>query len=82
MTDAEQVQIRISDCGIGLAPAHRERIFQPFFTTKEQGLGLGLSLCSTIVKLHGGALSLDNNPGGGATAAFTLPALNRAEAAQ
>jgi signal transduction histidine kinase len=41
-----------------------------------------LSLCSTIVKLHGGALSLDNNPGDGATAAFTLPALNRAEAAQ
>jgi PAS domain S-box-containing protein len=82
VTDAEQVQIRISDCGTGLAPVHRERIFQPFFTTKERGLGLGLSLCSTIVKLHGGALSLDNNPGDGATAAFTLPALNRAEAAQ
>jgi PAS domain S-box-containing protein len=81
-TDAEQVQVRISDCGIGLAPVHRERIFQPFFTTKEQGLGLGLSLCSAIVKLHGGALSLDNNAGGGATAAFTLLAPNRTKAAQ
>jgi PAS domain S-box-containing protein len=82
VTGAEQVQIRISDRGTGLASVHRERIFQPFFTTKEQGLGLGLSLCSAIVKLHGGALSLDNNAEGGATAAFTLLALNRAAAAQ
>jgi PAS domain S-box-containing protein len=72
-TDAEQVQVQISDCGTGLAPACRRRVFQPFFTTKERGLGLGLSLCSAIVKLHGGAMSLDNNAGDGATATFTLP---------
>jgi PAS domain S-box-containing protein len=78
MTDAEQVQIEVSDCGVGLAPAWQKRVFQPFFTTKERGLGLGLSLCSAIVKLHGGALSLNNNnAGGGATATFTLPLPNR-----
>jgi PAS domain S-box-containing protein len=82
-TAAEQVQIEVSDCGVGLAPASQKRVFQPFFTTKEQGLGLGLSLCSAIVKLHGGALSLNNNnAGGGATATFTLPLLHRLEAAE
>jgi PAS domain S-box-containing protein len=82
-TAAEQVQIEVSDCGVGLAPASQKRVFQPFFTTKEQGLGLGLSLCSAIVKLHGGALSLNNNnAGSGATATFTLPLLHRLEAAE
>jgi PAS domain S-box-containing protein len=81
-TGAGQVQIEVSDCGVGLAPAWQKRVFQPFFTTKERGLGLGLSLCSAIVKLHGGALSLNNNAGGGATATFTLPLLNRLEAAE
>ena len=81
-TDAEQVQIEVSDCGVGLAPASQKRVFQPFFTTKEQGLGLGLSLCSAIVKLHGGALSLNNNAGRGATATFTLPLVDQREAAE
>jgi PAS domain S-box-containing protein len=80
-TDAEQVQVEVSDCGTGLTPADSKRVFQPFFTTKQRGLGLGLSLCSAIVKLHGGALSLNNNAGGGATATVTLPQLNRLKAA-
>jgi PAS domain S-box-containing protein len=71
--DIDQVQVEISDSGTGLAAADRQRIFQPFFTTKERGLGIGLSLCSAIVKAHGGALSLDNNTVGGATATITLP---------
>jgi C4-dicarboxylate-specific signal transduction histidine kinase len=67
------IEISVADRGTGLPPAHEARIFQPFFTTKERGLGLGLSICSSIVKAHGGKLSLANSPTGGATATFTLP---------
>ena len=59
--------------GHGIAAADQARLFQPFFTTKEHGLGLGLSICSTIVKSHGGKLSLENNASGGATAVIALP---------
>jgi len=69
----DQIEALIVDCGHGLTPEARTRLFQPFFTTKEFGLGLGLSICSTIVKSHGGKLTVQNNADGGATAAFTLP---------
>jgi signal transduction histidine kinase len=59
-----------------LLQADQMRAFQPFFTTKERGLGLGLSLSSSIIKLHGGELVLENNARGGATATFRLPRLN------
>jgi PAS domain S-box-containing protein len=80
VTSIQDVQIVVSDCGLGLAPDHQERVFQPFFTTKARGLGLGLSLCSAIAKLHGGSLTLENGADGGATATLTLPALQRLEA--
>jgi signal transduction histidine kinase len=67
------VSIDISDRGDGLPPLHEERIFQPFFTTKECGLGLGLAICSSIIKLHGGTLDLENNPKEGATATLVIP---------
>jgi signal transduction histidine kinase len=51
-------------------------VFQAFFTTKKQGLGLGLSLSLKIIKLHGGTIHLHNNPMVGVTAAFTLPRSN------
>lgn len=73
IADEDSVEVRIADRGSGLSPADREKLFKPFFTTKEHGLGIGLSLCSSIISLHGGALSLENNAEGGATAAFTLP---------
>jgi len=79
-TNTQDVQIIISDCGAGLTPDHRERVFQPFFTTKARGLGLGLSLCSAIAKLHGGSLTLENGTSGGATATLTLPALPQLQA--
>ncbi len=68
-----RVSIDISDRGTGLAPSHEQRIFQPFFTTKERGLGLGLTICSSIIKLHGGTLDLENNPKEGATATLIMP---------
>ena len=70
---AEQIEVIIIDRGHGLTPEARAQLFQPFFTTKEFGLGLGLSICSTIVKSHGGKLTVRNNANGGTTAAFTLP---------
>ncbi|HEX5507727.1 MAG TPA: MASE1 domain-containing protein [Pseudolabrys sp.] len=72
MTD-EDVEVRISDLGVGLPTADSQHEFRPFCTTKKRGLGLGLSICSTIVKTHGGALSLQNNTIEGATASFRLP---------
>lgn len=81
-TTAQDVELVVSDCGTGLTPAHSEKVFQPFFTTKPKGLGLGLSLCATIAKLHGGTLTLENAAHGGVTATLTLPSLNRREAGE
>lgn len=69
----EQIEAIIIDRGYGIAPEVEKLLFQPFVTTKEFGLGLGLSICSTIVKSHGGKLTLQNNAYGGATATFVLP---------
>ena len=84
VTDANAagVWVRVSDRGKGLQPAHQERVFQAFFTTKKQGLGLGLSLSLKIIKLHGGTIHLHNNPMVGVTAAFALPQSNALLAAE
>jgi signal transduction histidine kinase len=65
--------VHIYDRGTGLPPSREQEVFQPFFTTKKRGLGLGLSICTSIVKLHGGTLSLQNNVREGASAVFRLP---------
>lgn len=67
------IEIVVSDGGNGLDEIARTRAFEPFYTTKSHGLGLGLAICSTIVKAHGGTLSLNNADGGGATAVIRLP---------
>lgn len=67
------VEVSVSDRGRGIAEEQRSQLFKPFFTTKEHGLGLGLSICSKIVKAHEGKLSVDNNPDRGATAVLALP---------
>jgi signal transduction histidine kinase len=72
-TDEGGIEVRIADCGTGLPPSQEQIVFQPFFTTKKRGLGLGLSICASIMKLHGGTLSLQNNVSEGATAIFRLP---------
>jgi C4-dicarboxylate-specific signal transduction histidine kinase len=70
----EDVEIEIEDMGTGLPPGGKSEAFKPFFTTKKRGLGLGLSICDSIIRSHGGSLSLENNTDKGATARFWLPA--------
>lgn len=67
------VSFSVSDRGPGIDPKELEKVFEPFFTTKTQGLGLGLSVCRTIISAHGGKLWAANNPDRGATFHFTLP---------
>ena len=67
------IEAVVTDHGRGLTSEQVVRMFEPFYTTKEQGLGLGLSICSNIINQHGGKLQLGNNETGGATASFTLP---------
>jgi C4-dicarboxylate-specific signal transduction histidine kinase len=74
----KHVEANIADFGIGIAADNQRRLFEPFFTTKEHGLGLGLSICSTIVKAHGGRLGIDNNDHGGATASLSFPSTHAA----
>src|SRR5882724_49169 len=70
----ETVTIVVRDSGAGLDPQRAERLFDAFFTTKPEGMGLGLSICRTIISAHGGHLSNANNTDHGATFEFTLPA--------
>jgi len=66
------VEIRVADTGSGLAPEVAQRLFQPFFTTKQHGMGVGLSISKTIVEAHGGRMWADANPGGGTVFHLTL----------
>jgi signal transduction histidine kinase len=65
--DEDHVEVSVSDCGVGLPEQAEDRVFQPFYTTKEKGLGLGLAIGRSIVTAHGGQLWAENNPQRGAT---------------
>jgi PAS domain S-box-containing protein len=67
------LRITVADQGPGIPPEQLEQAFAPFFTTKPDGLGLGLNICRTIVEAHGGFMTVENRPGGGAAFSFTLP---------
>ena len=70
----DMVEVRVADTGSGIAADVAENLFQPFFTTKPQGMGVGLSICRTIVEAHGGTISAERNPGGGTVFRFTIEA--------
>jgi signal transduction histidine kinase len=74
MPDNLTVQVSVTDFGTGIDEKNIERLFEAFYTTKPEGLGMGLSISQTIVKAHGGNLKASNNREAGATFAFTLPA--------
>ncbi|WP_430417876.1 PAS domain-containing sensor histidine kinase [Parasphingorhabdus sp.] len=70
--DDEQVEIAVSDTGTGIDAELGERIFDPFASTKGDGMGLGLSICRTIIESHGGVILAEPNPGGGTIFRITL----------
>jgi len=75
--DGSRVEAEFEDSGPGIAADVMDRLFEPFVTTKAEGLGMGLSICRSIVDHHGGALRTANNPAGGATFSLSLPARPR-----
>ena len=74
MLDNGTVKASVTDCGTGIDENNIERLFEPFYSTKHEGLGMGLSISQRIIKTHGGTMEAFNNREGGATFAFTLPA--------
>ena len=81
-TRAGTMEVRVTDGGPGIRSEEQDRLFEPFYTTKDRGLGLGLTICATIVQAHGGKLRLANDAAGGAVAVLTLPAREVSIAAQ
>ena len=71
-TGDDMVTVRVSDTGPGIADEISRQLFQPFFTTKRHGMGVGLSISRTIIEGHGGQIGVEPTPGGGATFRFTL----------
>jgi two-component system sensor kinase FixL len=76
----DMTEISVSDTGTGIAPEVSAQLFQPFITTKRQGMGVGLSISRTIVEAHGGSIAARPNPGGGTVFSFTLPTVSKEEA--
>nr|WP_245287662.1 PAS domain S-box protein [Bradyrhizobium elkanii] len=71
--DLGGVHLAVTDCGVGITEEHADQVFNPFFTTKSTGLGMGLSICRSIVEAHGGSLSIACKQESGATFQLVLP---------
>jgi C4-dicarboxylate-specific signal transduction histidine kinase len=74
LSKSSDILVAVRDSGPGIDPEHLERVFAPFYTTKTSGIGMGLSICQSIVAGHGGRLWAESNRGRGAIFQFTLPA--------
>ena len=77
--DNDMIRVTVADTGSGIAPEIVAQLFQPFITTKQQGMGVGLSICRTIVESHGGQIWAEPNPGGGTVFHFTLKGVRKDE---
>jgi PAS domain S-box-containing protein len=71
--ETQQVLVSVTDCGVGISAENADRLFNAFFTTKASGMGMGLSICRSIIEAHGGRMSASGNKGPGATFQFALP---------
>jgi len=71
--ETQQVLVSVTDCGVGISAENADRLFNAFFTTKTNGMGMGLSICRSIIEAHGGRLWASANLPHGATFQFTLP---------
>jgi signal transduction histidine kinase len=71
--ETQRVLVSVTDCGVGISAGNADRLFNPFFTTKSSGMGMGLSICRSIMEAHGGRLWATANTSNGATFQFTLP---------
>ena len=74
------VEFRVTDCGMGISEEVARQLFTPFFTTKAEGMGLGLSLCRTVIEQHGGRLDHQPHWPQGTVFVFTLPVRDAAPA--
>jgi two-component system, LuxR family, sensor kinase FixL len=72
LLDDETIEIAVADSGRGLSPEVADHLFEPFVSTKRNGMGLGLSICRSIVEAHGGRLWANLGPDGGTIFCFTL----------
>jgi len=70
---APEIELQITDTGVGMSPEIAERIFDPFFTTKPKGTGLGLTIAQRLIEEHGGRIVVASRPGAGTTFTITLP---------
>jgi two-component system sensor kinase FixL len=77
LSDGDMALISVADTGSGIAPEAAEQLFRPFFTTKRNGMGVGLSICRTIVEAHGGRIWAEPNEGGGTVFRFTVPCVGK-----
>jgi two-component system sensor kinase FixL len=71
------VAIEVTDTGSGIAPEVAAQLFQPFVTSKANGMGVGLSISRTIIEGHGGQIAVKPNPGGGSIFRFTLRGVDK-----